>query len=147
MTRERRLSKLRGTAPACSGSTQYERRKRRPNAARGRDRAGVVTAKDTGDGPPGLDLKEVGDAVHLRVHVKPRAKISRVGEVRHEALDVAVNAPPTEGAANAALVETLARHFGLPRRAVSIVSGFASRAKLVRLDGISAADVLNRLNG
>jgi len=70
----------------------------------------------------------------FRVHVKPRARTSRVVAVDGRELTVAVHAPPADGAANEELVRTLAEHFGVPRRAIEITSGHASRIKLVRID-------------
>ena len=52
-------------------------------------------------------------------------------------LKVRLHSPPVEGAANAELVEVLADAFGVPRRAVTIVSGAHARAKRVLIDGIS----------
>jgi uncharacterized protein (TIGR00251 family) len=69
----------------------------------------------------------------LRVHVKPRASKSRVLEPKEGVLEVALAAPPVDGAANEELVRVLAAHFDVPKRSVSIVSGHTSRHKLVRL--------------
>lgn len=65
--------------------------------------------------------------------------------VRAGALDVAVAAPPVEGEANEELVRTLARHFAVPRRSVTIVSGAGSRHKLVCLAGTTESEVRARL--
>jgi uncharacterized protein (TIGR00251 family) len=85
------------------------------------------------------------EGVRLSVHVKPRASKSRVLGVRAEALDVAVAAPPVDGLANAELVRTLASHFGLPARQVTVISGASARSKVVELRGISAEEVRTRL--
>jgi hypothetical protein len=61
------------------------------------------------------------------------------------ALKVKVHAPPVEGRANAALCEFLAETLGLPRRAVTVLRGDTSRQKLVRIDGLSLANVRPRL--
>ena len=50
-------------------------------------------------------------------------------------LKVAVSAPPEDGKANAALIELLARALKVPRGAVSIAAGAASRRKLVDIAG------------
>ncbi len=52
----------------------------------------------------------------------------RVGRVR-------VRAVPEDGAANAALIAVIAKAFGRPKSAVTIVSGATQRLKQVRLDG------------
>ena len=46
---------------------------------------------------------------------------------------VRVRAAPQEGKANEAVVRLLARHFGVPRSAVCIVSGFTVRNKVVEI--------------
>lgn len=68
----------------------------------------------------------------LRVRVKPRASKSRVIGYKDDALEVAVAAPPVDGAANEELVRTLAEHFEVPKSTIEIVSGHGSRVKLVR---------------
>jgi uncharacterized protein YggU (UPF0235/DUF167 family) len=54
-------------------------------------------------------------------------------------LRVRVSAPPVGGAANAALVRLLARAAGVPKSAVAIVQGEASRLKTVEIAGDPAA--------
>jgi hypothetical protein len=76
------------------------------------------------------------------VHAKPRSAKSAVLGVRAGALDVALAAPPVDGEANQELVRVLARHLGLPRRAVRVVSGAGSRRKLVEISGLAPSDVL-----
>lgn len=70
----------------------------------------------------------------LRVRVKPRASKSRVVGMKDDALEVAVAAPPVDGAANDELLRTLALHYGVPKSTLAIVSGHNSRIKLVRFE-------------
>ncbi len=71
----------------------------------------------------------------LSVKVTPRGSKDSIGPGDAERLAVRLRAPPVDGAANAALVEFLARHFGLPRRSVTILSGETARLKRVCLSG------------
>jgi uncharacterized protein len=80
-----------------------------------------------------LDLQSSGDGVRLRVRVKPRASKSRIVGVRSRMLEVAVAAPPVDGEANAELVRVLSRAMGVKKSAIHIVSGDASREKLVEI--------------
>ncbi len=62
-----------------------------------------------------------------------------------DALKVKVHAPPVEGRANEALCDFLAERLALPRRAVTVLRGDTSRQKLLRLTGLSLAEVRARL--
>lgn len=57
------------------------------------------------------------------------------------AVKVAVFAPPEKGKANQAVEKLLASEFGLPKRAVRVVSGGSSRRKTINLEGIAQAQV------
>jgi len=92
-----------------------------------------------------LSLHAKDSALRFQVHLKPRSARSRVLGVRAGLLDVAVQAPPVDGRANAELVRLLSRALGLPRRAITIVSGQTGRQKWVNVEGISADELLGRL--
>ena len=81
----------------------------------------------------------------LAIRVVPRASKPGVAGVRAEAVLVRIGAAPVDGAANAELVDTLARALDLPRRAVTITAGAASRTKRVRLEGVSREEAFRRL--
>lgn len=85
----------------------------------------------------------------FEVHAKPRAKKSRIVGPRGDALEVALAAPPVDGAANEELVRVLADALGIPRRNVTIVRGETSQKKLVAVDpaGLDRATLLARLVG
>ena len=83
-----------------------------------------------------------GDVV-IAVRVTPRSNRDAVeGTDESGAIRVRVTAPPADGAANKAVTRLLARTLGLPKSAVSVVSGASSRHKRLRLAGLSARDVL-----
>lgn len=83
--------------------------------------------------------------VLIDVRVIPRAGKSGLAGTRDGALLVRLNAPPVEGAANSELIEILSKALGVPKRAVTIVSGERSRQKRVRVNGITAAVATERL--
>jgi uncharacterized protein (TIGR00251 family) len=93
-----------------------------------------------------IECAESGGAVTFRVRVAPRAARTAAAGEHDGALKVRVAAPPVEGAANAELTRFLARALGLPRSAVEIASGHASKSKLVRARGATAEQV-RRLAG
>ncbi|NUO37068.1 MAG: YggU family protein [Gemmatimonadaceae bacterium] len=82
-----------------------------------------------------------GASIRVRVHVQPRASRSEVVGTHGTALKVRVHAPPVDGAANDAVISLLSAQLGVPRRAIRIVSGAASRAKTVDIEGTTEAAV------
>jgi hypothetical protein len=67
----------------------------------------------------------------IQVKVKPRARVSLLQRLDDGTFVAQLKAAPIEGAANAELVELVARWFGCRKAMVSIKSGAASRLKLV----------------
>ena len=56
-----------------------------------------------------------------------------------------MTAPPVEGAANEALCRLVARAAGVAPSRVSVVRGQRGREKVVRIDGVDAAAVRERV--
>lgn len=75
----------------------------------------------------------------------PRASRARVGPMHDGRLKVFVTAPAVEGAANAAVIEAVAKAFAIKAYAIRITSGLASRRKTLALEDVTAADVAARL--
>ncbi|MBX3208619.1 MAG: DUF167 domain-containing protein [Labilithrix sp.] len=94
-----------------------------------------------------MKLSEKDGLVRFEVHARPRAKKSRIVGSRGDALEVALSAPPVDGAANEELVRVLATALGVPRRSVSIIRGATSQKKLVAVEpaGLDLATLLARL--
>jgi hypothetical protein len=72
--------------------------------------------------------------VILELHVQPGAARSGFAGKHGERIKVRLAAPAQGGKANAALIEFLATHYGVPRRNVRITSGLKSRQKRVVID-------------
>lgn len=86
-----------------------------------------------------------GESCTLAVKAVPNAPRHEIVGWLGDVLKVKIHAPPVEGKANDALCAFLAATLGVPRRAVSIARGDTARQKVVRIEGLSAADVLARL--
>lgn len=72
----------------------------------------------------------------MTVRVKPGSSRTAVGGCYGDGqLVVAVSAPPVEGAANAAVVDAVARAFGVRRADVTLVGGQTGRSKVLELKG------------
>ncbi len=76
-------------------------------------------------------------SVRLRLRVSPGAKRSEVVGRHGEGWKVRVAAPAEHGRANEAVLGLLASTLAVPRDRVAILSGAASRDKVVRLEGMS----------
>lgn len=68
----------------------------------------------------------------ITVRVHTRASRPRVA-AKDGGLDVWVTAPPVGGAANRAVLQALAEHFGVPVSALKLRSGARGRTKLVEV--------------
>lgn len=94
-------------------------------------------------------LRATQDGVTLAVRAQPGARKTAMagiyGEGDSAQLKIAVQAPPVEGRANAALAEFFAEVFSLPKSAVELVSGELSRSKVFRLRGITIAQADEKL--
>lgn len=86
-------------------------------------------------------------SVSFLVRVHPRAKKNAItGEVG-DAVKVSLTTPPVEGKANEACIEFFAKLLNVPRSSVTIASGQASRNKVIRVAGVTAQYVQDRLSG
>lgn len=74
-----------------------------------------------------------GEDLVINLKLQPKASTDAFAEVQHERMRVRITAPPVDGKANAHLATWLARQFDVPKSAVSIETGQASRSKRVRI--------------
>lgn len=72
----------------------------------------------------------------LRVQAVPGAGRTEVAGLYGDRLKIRLAAAPEKGAANRELVAFLAARLGVPAKAVRLLHGAASRAKLVAVDGL-----------
>jgi uncharacterized protein len=88
---------------------------------------------------------EAEPTVRITVRAKPRASHSRISRVDGLNVEVALAAPPVDGAANEALLELLAGALSLRKSALSFVLGQTGKHKVVEITGMTASDVTARL--
>jgi uncharacterized protein len=86
-----------------------------------------------------------GASATLLVRVVPRSGRTAVAGKRGDALLVRLAAAPVDGAANDALIAFLADLLHCPRRAIAIVSGVRARDKRLHIDGLSDAELEQRV--
>jgi len=93
-------------------------------------------------------LTPTSDGCTVTVKATPRANRSEITGADPDWLRVRLQAPPVDGKANAALAALFASIFSIPKRAVELLSGDASRLKRIKLHGVpaeTAAAVVARL--
>lgn len=81
----------------------------------------------------------------LELKTIPNAPRDQIAAWLGDTLKVKVPAPALNGRANDALLAFLAIELGRPRRAVTLIRGEKSRHKVVRLGGLTLAQVKARL--
>lgn len=86
-------------------------------------------------------------SVDLRVRLTPRASREQVALRDDGSLAVRVTAPPVDGRANDALERAVARALRVPPSRVAVVRGARSRDKTLRVDGLDADALAQRLRG
>jgi hypothetical protein len=92
-------------------------------------------------------LSSTPDVVRLRIRAQPRASRTETAGEYGGALKIRLAAPPVDGGANRELVRFLAKALGVPKSAVTVVSGESSRNKVVEIEGADPAFVLKVLGG
>ncbi len=90
-------------------------------------------------------LTQQKDGVTLAIKLQPRASSNEIGEAAGDELRIRVTAPPVDAAANEALLRLLAETLDCPRGRVELIRGQTSRRKVVKVYGVTAAEVLQRL--
>ena len=92
-----------------------------------------------------VEINETASGVSFAIKVHPRAKKNAItGEVG-DALKLSLTAPPIDGKANESCIDFFAKLLKVPRSSVTIAAGLASRNKVIRVAGLSAAEVRTRL--
>src|SRR6185369_1149519 len=90
-------------------------------------------------------IRDTDKGATFAVRVQPRASRNAIAGEMGDALKLALTAPPVEGKANEACVEFLANFLKVPRSSVTIASGESNRNKVIRITGLSAGQVEQRL--
>ena len=90
-----------------------------------------------------IHISEQGVSFAVKVH--PRAKKDAIIGELGDALKVSLTAPPLDGRANDACIAFLAKVLNVPRSSVTIASGHSSRNKVIRVVGLSAEELRERI--
>jgi uncharacterized protein (TIGR00251 family) len=87
-----------------------------------------------------LPFSRATNGVLVSVRLAPRSSANAIRGIEADAggsavLKVSVTAAPESGKANAALIKLLAKTWKLPKTSLSVVSGAASRRKVLLVSG------------
>ena len=93
-----------------------------------------------------IPIREAPGGVTFAIKVHPRAKKNAISGELGDALKLALTAPPVDGKANEACIEFFANLLKVSRSSITIAAGQSSRNKIIRVSGLSAAEVEARLN-
>jgi uncharacterized protein (TIGR00251 family) len=90
-------------------------------------------------------IQESAEGVTFTAKVVPGSSRTTVAGVLEDMVKIRVAAPPEKGKANQCLVAFLAQQLHVKRNAVEILTGHGNPVKQVRVAGLSAAQLLDRL--
>jgi uncharacterized protein (TIGR00251 family) len=69
----------------------------------------------------------------FKIFVQPRSSKNQIEGLYGDALKIKLKAPPVGGAANKMCLQFLAKHMGVPKTSLEIVSGHSGRTKRILL--------------
>ncbi|KMQ51268.1 hypothetical protein CHISP_1751 [Chitinispirillum alkaliphilum] len=81
----------------------------------------------------------------VEVRLKPGAKNSGLKISEEGRIHIRVTSPPVDGRANDHLVKLLSEMLNLPRSSFIIVRGQQCRNKVIKIEGLSSAQVMEKL--
>jgi uncharacterized protein (TIGR00251 family) len=79
--------------------------------------------------------------ISLHGYIQPQASKTELAGMHDGLIKIRIAAAAVENAANLVLTDFLAHRLGIAKRFVSIVSGSASRKKVLEIDGLTAAHI------
>lgn len=92
-----------------------------------------------------IPIRDTPSGATFQVKVHPRAKKNAITGVVGDALKVALTSPPVDGRANEACIAFFADFLNVARSSVTIAAGETSRNKVIRINGLSAAQIEAKL--
>lgn len=92
-----------------------------------------------------IPVRDTPAGATFQVKVHPRARKNAITGVVGDALKLTLTSPPVEGRANEACIAFLADVLNVPRSSVRIAAGETNRQKVIRIAGVQAAQVEEKL--
>jgi len=92
-----------------------------------------------------VTIQEDAGGVAFTAKIVPGSSRTAVAGVLANMVKIRIAAPPEKGKANECLIAFLAQQLGVKKNAVAIVSGQTNPVKQVRITGVSAAVLIQKL--
>ena len=92
-----------------------------------------------------IPVHESAGTVTFAVKVHPRARKNSITGELGGALKLSLTSPPIDGRANQACIEFFSKFLKVPQSSVTIASGQSSRNKVIRVAGLTADEVRQRI--
>lgn len=92
-----------------------------------------------------ITIREDSEGIFFQVKVQPRARKNAITGELGDAFKLVLTAPPIEGRANEACVGFFADFLKVPHASITIAAGTRSRLKSIRIAGITAEYLRERL--
>ena len=93
----------------------------------------------------GWQVRERPTGLELPLHVQVRARRNEIAGVHNGALKLRISAPPVDDAANRAIIAFFASLLAIPKSRLQIVSGYKSRDKVLRIQGLTLDELRSSL--
>lgn len=94
----------------------------------------------------GLTIQELDGGVVFAAKIVPGSSKTAACGLLDGMLKIKISAAPEKGKANQCLIEFLARQLGVKKNSISIISGAARAVKKMQVLGISAGQLLAKLD-
>ena len=88
-----------------------------------------------------IKVGQHADGITISVRVHPKARREGISGFIGDTIKLELTAPPIDGRANEACIRFFAVFLKVPRSSVTIAAGTNNRNKVIRVTGVTAADV------
>jgi uncharacterized protein (TIGR00251 family) len=91
-------------------------------------------------------VRDTAHGAQFALRAQPRASRNAFAGIIGDSIKLAITAPPVDGKANQAVIQFLSDFFRVPKSNITIVSGETGKNKVVAIRGMSAEQVLMKLD-
>ena len=91
-------------------------------------------------------IQEKDDKIILLVHAKPGSKKEGICSIDDECIEIAVHAQAQNNKANFAIIEYLSDILNVSKNSIQFETGATNRDKQISVTGMTASEILEKLN-